>query len=300
MSFYRFAVEDSVINSELVISPTFNTSAGDVLTISTFYSSSTYNNFYTQVYSSSSLENPQFSVQFGHLKGSGSLLINPNIDGKSYSRVNYGSYRNLIFGTENTNFIINSATSSAMFFIAINRNRYKESLKPGSINLAIDGEVYTDDSATDTTPKFHSSNKYHNMVDSSGTHFGFIYPDMGLIAITASVIGDALVSSNTSVKNENNLINTLNTFSLQSQETISSRYFFVRVKNSEFNYTTNPSIIDDNGNLLYPELIDNPRTFLTTVGLYNDKGDLLAISKLSKPLLKDFTKESLLRVKLDY
>ena len=89
-------------------------------------------------------------------------------------------------------------------------------------------------------------------------------------------------------------------FKLQSAETISSRYFFTRVKNQEYNYTTNPSIIDDQGNLLYSTLINNPQTYITTVGLYNDNNELLGVAKLSKPLTKDFTKEALIRIKLDY
>jgi hypothetical protein len=47
-------------------------------------------------------------------------------------------------------------------------------------------------------------------------------------------------------------------------------------------------------------LIDNPQTFVTTVGMYNDNNELLAVAKLSKPLVKDFTKEALIRIKLDY
>jgi hypothetical protein len=87
---------------------------------------------------------------------------------------------------------------------------------------------------------------------------------------------------------------------LQSQETVSSRYFFTRIKNNEFNYSTNPSIINDSGSLLYDTLIDNPQTYLTTVGMYNDNNELLAVAKLSRPLVKDFTKEALVRIKLDY
>ena len=47
-------------------------------------------------------------------------------------------------------------------------------------------------------------------------------------------------------------------------------------------------------------MIDNPRTYITTVGLYNDNNDLVAVAKLSQPVAKDFTKEALIRVKLDY
>jgi hypothetical protein len=59
-------------------------------------------------------------------------------------------------------------------------------------------------------------------------------------------------------------------------------------------------VIDSNGNLLYTSLIYNPQTFITTVGLYNNSGDLVAVAKLNKPLVKDSTKELLLRVKLDF
>ena len=89
-------------------------------------------------------------------------------------------------------------------------------------------------------------------------------------------------------------------FSLQSAENVSAHYFFTRVKNQDFNYTTNPSIIDANGNLIYSTLINNPQTFITTVGLYNNQNELLAVAKLSRPLVKDFTKEALIKVKLDY
>jgi len=47
-------------------------------------------------------------------------------------------------------------------------------------------------------------------------------------------------------------------------------------------------------------MIDNPQTYITTVGLYNDNNDLVAVAKVSQPISKDFTKEALIRVKLDY
>ncbi|MDB4344008.1 hypothetical protein OAA11_02335, partial [Schleiferiaceae bacterium] len=73
-----------------------------------------------------------------------------------------------------------------------------------------------------------------------------------------------------------------------------------RVRNSEFNYTTNPSMISGSGEFVYSSLINNPQTYITTIGLYNDANELLSVAKLSKPLVKDFTKEALVRVKLDF
>ena len=88
---------------------------------------------------------------------------------------------------------------------------------------------------------------------------------------------------------------------MNSEETITSDYIFVRARNSEFNYSENPSFISGStGEVIYDNFINNPQTYITTVGMYNDANELLAVAKMSKPLIKDFTKELLLRVKLDF
>jgi hypothetical protein len=96
-------------------------------------------------------------------------------------------------------------------------------------------------------------------------------------------------------------INLGNSFSLNSEETITSDYVFVRARNSEFNYSENPSFISGStGEVIYDNFINAPQVYLTTVGMYNDSNELLAVAKMSRPLLKDFTKEALVRVKLDF
>lgn len=90
-------------------------------------------------------------------------------------------------------------------------------------------------------------------------------------------------------------------FTLNSQEDLSSDFIFCRAKNSEFNYSANPSFISSStGAIIFDSFIQNPTTYITTVGLYNDSQELLATAKLSRPLEKDFTKELLVRVKLDF
>ena len=73
-------------------------------------------------------------------------------------------------------------------------------------------------------------------------------------------------------------------FIVDSEERITSQYYFTRVKNFEFNYTTNPSFIDNNGSLNFTTMIDMPRVYITTVGLYNDDNELLAIGKPAMPI----------------
>ena len=115
-------------------------------------------------------------------------------------------------------------------------------------------------------------------------------PDTGLTSISLGNINEGLYNS----------ISLGGNFQLNSEETITSDYIFVRIKNSDFNYTTNPSMISGSGEFYYPSLVNNPQTYITTIGMYNDNNELLAVAKLSKPLVKDFTKEALIRVKLDF
>jgi hypothetical protein len=94
---------------------------------------------------------------------------------------------------------------------------------------------------------------------------------------------------------------TSNDFYINSQESITSDFIFVRPRSTEYNYSENPSFISGStGEVLYSSFINNPQTYITTIGLYNDTNQLLAVAKLSRPLPKDFTKEALIRVKLDF
>ena len=139
--------------------------------------------------------------------------------------------------------------------------------------------------------------------------YGLFYPDAGIILLNPDNFGGNLIpdtntgiSTNTDL-NQRKLYSAVSGgahFILDSEEKITSQFYFTRARNNEFNYTTNPSFIDNNGNLNFDSMVDNPQTFITTVGLYNDSGDMVAVAKLSQPVTKDFTKEALIRVKLDY
>ena len=331
MSFSRYNPEDSVISSETVVRGLWS---GDANTLNYFYTSSTTTEYYLSVYNECELcsgSAVQFSIQYGNINGSGSKLINTAVSGASPSRIVYGEYRNLVYGTEDAYFSFdNSATTgSDIFVINVARSRYKESLLPGSFNLTLTSGSstirLTDDSGTTNLTRFIGENRVFYVISgSNGTgwntaatssYYGMIFPDLNVIVLNAksgsstsilpfltSSIGlpttTAVTSSNHSVLYRS--IVSGSSFQLKSQETVSSRYFFTRVKNSDFNYTSNPSIIDANGNLLYTTLINNPQTYVTTVGMYNDNNELLAVAKLSRPLTKDFTKEALIRIKLDY
>jgi hypothetical protein len=329
MSFARYNPEDSVISAESIVRPMWS---GDNTTLTNFFTPpGAFNTeYYTDIYQVA-YDRPeaevQFSVQYGHLNGSGSAFINPDITQGGYtpSRVVYNQYRNLVYGTETQNFSFDGGgtRSEQIYVININRSRYKQAINPGSLNLTLSylGNPIrlTDDSNVTSLTRFIGDNRifyiisgsngnaFTNTITAQTTYYGMMLPDLGVIILDVAKLSGFIqppdLNTDNQKFNQNRLINAISdgdSFSLQSQETISSRFFFTRVKNSEFNYTTNPSIIDANGNLLYSTLVDNPQTYITAVGMYNDNNELLAVAKLSKPLVKDFTKEALIRIKLDY
>jgi hypothetical protein len=334
MSFVRYNTDDSVISSETVVRGAWT---ADAATLSTFYTSSIVtSSYYLNVYDTTTTSSLQFTIQYGNLTGSGSSALNSGVVGKSPTRITYGQYRSLIYNDENSSFTFGGITSPDFFALNIARSRFKESIKPGSLTLKLTGSgaglntlVLTDDSvASGSVTNFIGSNRYYTLISGSGGSiastslqgisgsYGLLFPDLGVILLNPKALSVPSSSGGIGLNNldyTNNAAGNPNLvklftaisgsalgFTLQSQETVSSRYFFTRIKNNEFNYSTNPSIINDSGSLLYDTLIDNPQTYLTTVGMYNDNNELLAVAKLSRPLVKDFTKEALVRIKLDY
>lgn len=335
MSFSTLNPEDVVISSDSIVSTLW--SEGKTIINSVYKLSSENTKPYLDVYSSDinlytgSL--PQFSIIYGNKNGSGSALINPIVPSLSPTRITYGQIRTLINGDENSpiNFGAGNSHSIDLYSININRSRYKEKLFLSTFNLVLTKSTssisLTNNSKDSTIVSYCDAGRIFDIVSGSNGSaisgggitpsgsYGKFLPDVGLIILNPSALSlsgldggiglDIDYSPNNNAKDNNNneLFDSINNggyFSLNSEETITSDYIFVRVKNSEFNYTSNPSIINSNGEFYYDTLINNPQTYITTVGLYNNSNELLAVAKLSKPLVKDFTKELLLRVKIDF
>ena len=337
MSFKRFEADDLVVSAEPVSAPVWSTGT-PILT--SFVTSSTQpstnsGNYYLDVYQTgSTLDGAavQFAIAYADAVGSGSSPYNSAVEGRSYSSTIYGQYRTLVLGDEESSFSFGGTTSEYFFVISIDRDRFKESLLPGSFNLTLSGsgttKLYlTDNSVSTPTLTFNDAGRVYQIVSGSngspysGTgyttasgSYGYFLPDVGILllngeALSGSAAAGGLgltVSRGTTTPTPTNMTNLFDAiklgaaFQLNYKETISSQFVFTRVRNSEFNYSTNPSYITGSGDLRISNMVDAPQTYITTVGMYNDNNDLLAVAKLSRPLLKDFTKEALIRIKLDF
>lgn len=92
-------------------------------------------------------------------------------------------------------------------------------------------------------------------------------------------------------------------FVARGVEKVASKNYSVYLRYDEFNYTNNPSYYTttaDGKREILNVFKDNPITYITTIGLYNEQNELLAVAKLSRPLQKSKDKAALIRVRLDY
>jgi hypothetical protein len=81
---------------------------------------------------------------------------------------------------------------------------------------------------------------------------------------------------------------------------LNSSIYFCRLNNNEFNYSANPTYLNESKIRVKETTLDAPVSYITTVGLYSADNELLAQAKLSEPVRKDPTNEFVLRVRLDY
>lgn len=166
-------------------------------------------------------------------------------------------------------------SSGTITVLSINRKNFKESIHPTSFEIG-GVRLKTDSNEINYC---ESGREY---ISTDGNYY--FYPDIGIAIAPGLNPGFGAV-----VK-------------ACSEETITNTHVYVYAGSSEFNYSTNPSFLDNNDNLRFPtydrfrgpyntgyeDWINNPVTYITGIGFYNDNGDCLAVAKLPKPVKKDF------------
>ena len=341
MSFKRYDADDFIISSDSITATLWSTGQPTLTEFytSSVQAAGSSGNFYLSVFQTgSTLTNstPQFEIAYGDKLGSGSSYYNSGVAYKSPSLSIYGQYRALILEDENKSFTFGTGNNTHVvdnfYALSIDRARYKESIFPGSINLKLtgaDNTIHLTDNSRDVTINtFIGSSRVYQLVSGSNGSginspdnvssgmvansgsYGLVFPELGTILLNPDALSEFAGISTVRTANSTNGVNNASlftainngaSFQINSQETITSDYIFTRARNSEFNYTQNPTFISGStGEVIFDNFINNPQTYITTIGMYNDSNELLAVAKLSRPLIKDFTKEALVRVKLDF
>jgi hypothetical protein len=302
-------------------------------------SSNYYINVYNQNPAISSSAEVQFAIAYGHKFGSGSQTLDANPNSTMASKATYAQYRSILLEQDDEFFTFTDGTtlggidSSDIYVINVSRARYKEKMDAGNWELNLSGSngisTFIDDSGkkfSDTVGKagrvFYVASGSLNLgldadatikttTGSNGQGLGLFYPDQGLMvlnpAAVASIVGSDLTPTLTTSTEQKNHIKLFNSIKLGAEfdarrtENVSTSHYFVRATNREFNFSNNPTFVSgSNGAFAESTFERDPKTFITTVGLYNDANEMIAVAKTSQPIPKSFDKEVLIKVKLDF
>ncbi len=148
-----------------------------------------------------------------------------------------------------------------------------------------------------------------------GTAVGLLYYQAGIAVLTASIFDgefgdpsatydtssiDAVLTGSEISASCDGIRNRWYDNDFNNTTELNSSIYFCRAATNEFNYSSNPTYLSSSQIRVKETATDTPVAYITTVGLYSDDNELLAVAKLSEPLKKDPTNELTLRVRLDY
>jgi hypothetical protein len=220
----------------------------------------------------------------------------------------------------------------------LNGGSYSNAAYTGSnVQVSSSNKVISliDDSVTTATVGTTPGGRVYNIVSGSVNNgvfggsvtstytYGLVYPDLGILVLNGDKLNSNLsfntvtasyqVTGSSPVPGGDNAwklftsisgaaaISAANGFTARNQETIKSQIVFVRAFNGDFNFSNNPTFVTGSNNTLaQPTMKGNPQVYITSIGLYDKNYNLVAVAKLSKPLLKSFDRELLVKVKIDF
>jgi len=281
----------------------------------------------------------QFSVAFGDFAGKGESSLEGQTSGLTPTKAIYSQYAALLEDKNATDadfkFDISGSTDS-IYVINIGRNQLKERADSGnweikisgsSVHTFVDAFVGTGSNDLGDGPIDIVSGSIAGGAAASPTYtsYGKFYPNYGVMVFNASNIDattgmsidlsqyhygaySAPYTSSTSMKKTAalGLFNAIKGgahFKARNTEHLHTRTYFCRIPSYAANFSSNPTYVKQttqDGTFLHSSMVGNPKSYITTVGLYDEQHELLAVAKLSKPLLKSFNREALVRVRLEY
>jgi hypothetical protein len=245
---------------------------------------------------------------------SGSVTINRanvnnnnelNIDSEIYEYVLYRSIKHLFYDRSLT--LSSSDIPHHSFVVSVGQNLYGDRIKPGSFQVwhPSESNTITDDA---------SGNLKVN-----GTTIGHIFYEKGIAVIkhdtgsmARSITSNGLQLINGSAININ----------YDSDTQFEQHEIIIRIKANEFNfsafnptikfiYETTGSLTQSFSDMNIPQTTDNAWTirdlmssevikpYVTTIGLYNEQYELLAVAKMATPIQRTFDTDQIFIIRFD-
>ncbi len=214
---------------------------------------------------SSSFFNPQTSPTTGQSSLEYRDLVFNSIRHLYYSGVHTGAESSSSYEDYKQTTLYSSSArnlDTVATVIAIPREIVGSAIKPGSFQMTLSGSTYSDDGEG-------------AIKNSSNTR-----------------VGDIIYTHGLSVLTDLNAINTFSgstgySISWESTYEVYTHNYKCRVREQDLNYSQNPSIKSGSNGDIYDFATGSYfQPYVTTVGLYNDSNELIAVGKLGQPIPK--------------
>jgi len=265
-----------------------------------------------------SIKELYYSNYIGGDDGSPAATASFNNDGTITGPAYTPNYYNYLSNTLPPSRYFPTGSDEAATVISIPSNLFGEYLKPGTVNISTSSSFFGNIILQD--------DGLGNLLQGS-LKVGDIIYEHGIIIITNSGIlgssdGYGFVQYGSTLYGGgdydfvNNIYNSLITCSFESTVTLYETQYKCTIRENEFNFSNNPSLISgstaiSNGSgSLFPQpgsgkLNDNVTgsyfsPYITTVGLYNNNKELLAVAKLAQPLPVSSVTDTSILINFDF
>lgn len=235
----------------------------------------------------------------------------------------YKIFANQLLGSTNDIFAWSGTEYHDLVFLTVKRNVYKDYLRDRFVTMwvtASSGDpnnvLTASDSCSAKIAEAYGGNYGPLYSCSSGDVVGLCFYNAGVIAISSGAFyGDYFSGSynmpelitgsniDSIVDGARGHIHYLN---IHPASRIHTALYRCTLLDKEFNYSSNPTYTDNTGLIrvisgslaVYGD--EQARIYITTIGLYDDQDNLLAVGKLSYPVMKNPQQSMILVCKVDY
>jgi hypothetical protein len=247
-----------------------------------------------------SIKELYYSNYISGSNGSPANTASFNMDGTITGLLYEPSYYNYLSTTLPPNRYFPTGSGDKIGVFSIPSNLFGEYLKPGTVSISDGITTISDDGEG-------------NMISGSLKYGDVIY-EHGIIILTSDGVsgssvygggtyGSGTYGTSTSIGSVSSFTLSSNiTCSFESTITIYESQYKCTIRENEFNFTQNPTAVSGsmNSGILYGFATGSYFSpYVTTVGLYNNNYELIAIGKLAQPLPTSAVTDTTILVNLD-
>ena len=231
-----------------------------------------------------SIQELYYSNFLNGVNGSPVSTASFNTDGTITGETYTPSYYNYLGSTLPANRYFPTASNATVGVISIPSNLFGEYIEPSTLTITCESGSASDDGNGNL---YYGNLKIGDVIYEHGMVLLTAEPNAGAGGWGVGIFGTSSFGQSNPPSIKNWIDSTKLTCSFQSHTTIYETQYKCTLRQNEFTFSQNPTLISGSSNSgtisdFATGSYFNP--YITTVGLYNNNKELLAVAKLSQPL----------------